>query len=294
MKSFDLQRSGRSPYVGPRGPESMVTSTAYATSGQVYSTPVLSSDGAMFVGSNDGHVYKFNCSTGDVVWSYLVGNGMNGVSSSAALSDDGSVLFFGGTDDEFYALSTASAAVLWKTSLGGINVCGAVAFAQAIGLVFFGDTSGDVYAADATTGEIKWHQQCQRAVSGGVSLDPAGATVYVACSVMGVVAFDARSGARKWAFVAPSTSYYFSVVPAVGNDGTLYFGNNCDGMGCPTGTFFALNPNGPVLKWTYATQSEVFGSAAVAADGTVYFGCVLLCKGLQAFLRLSQFRVFSW
>jgi len=53
--------------------------------------------------------------------------------------------------------------------------------------------------------------------------------------------------------------------PAIGNDGTIYFG-------AFDGSFWALNPSGS-RKWVFRAQSEIRSAPAVAADGTIYCGC---------------------
>jgi outer membrane protein assembly factor BamB len=53
--------------------------------------------------------------------------------------------------------------------------------------------------------------------------------------------------------------------PAVGADGTIYFGTW-------DGALWALKSNG-TTKWKFGTGVEIRSSPAVGADGTVYFGC---------------------
>jgi outer membrane protein assembly factor BamB len=70
-------------------------------------------------------------------------------------------------------------------------------------------------------------------------------------------------GTVKWRY---HTSDYRAVVtsPAIGSDGTIYFGALND-------TLYALNPDG-TLKWSYSTNGDVYSSPAIGSDGTVYFG----------------------
>lgn len=53
--------------------------------------------------------------------------------------------------------------------------------------------------------------------------------------------------------------------PAIGTDGTLYFGSEDSGL-------YALNPDGS-LEWRYQAEDWIGGSAAVGPDGAVLFGC---------------------
>jgi outer membrane protein assembly factor BamB len=70
-------------------------------------------------------------------------------------------------------------------------------------------------------------------------------------------------GTLKWRYF---TSDYREIIssPAIGSDGTIYFGSLND-------TLYALNPNG-TLKWSYSTNRDIYSSPAISSDGTIYFG----------------------
>jgi len=76
--------------------------------------------------------------------------------------------------------------------------------------------------------------------------------------------------------------------PAVGNDGTIYFGTW-------TGKLWALNPDGS-RKWAFSAGSEIKSAPAIAQDGTVYFGCrdrklyAVRADGTEAW----EFRTGAW
>jgi outer membrane protein assembly factor BamB len=66
----------------------------------------------------------------------------------------------------------------------------------------------------------------------------------------------------QWSFTIGAIS---DSSPAVGPDGTIYFG-------AFDGKFWALNSNGS-KKWVFRAGSEIKSSPALGSDGTVYFGC---------------------
>jgi outer membrane protein assembly factor BamB len=70
----------------------------------------------------------------------------------------------------------------------------------------------------------------------------------------GTIKWKYRVGANTWSS------------PAIGEDGTIYFGNNNDNI-------YALNPNG-TLKWSYKTGNDIQSSPAIGNDGTIYIGSI--------------------
>lgn len=58
------------------------------------------------------------------------------------------------------------------------------------------------------------------------------------------------------------------VTPAVGADGTVYFGS-VDSTLAPDSYFYALNPDG-TLKWRVKTLGDAFSMAALGWNGTIY------------------------
>jgi len=70
-----------------------------------------------------------------------------------------------------------------------------------------------------------------------------------------------QNGILKWKY---SVSNHIYSSPAIGEDGTIYFG-------CDNHNIYALYPNG-TLKWSYKTGNYVLSSPAIGDDGTVYCG----------------------
>jgi outer membrane protein assembly factor BamB len=70
-------------------------------------------------------------------------------------------------------------------------------------------------------------------------------------------------GTLKWRYFTSNYRQIYSS-PAIGLDGTIYFGSMND-------TLYALNPNG-TLKWSFSTNRDIYSSPAIGSDGTIYFG----------------------
>lgn len=89
-----------------------------------------------------------------------------------------------------------------------------------------------------------------------LAMAPSGAFLSVPC------AFAVNVLSNEWTI---ATQSYSDSAPAVGPDGTIYFGTF-------RGNFWALNPDG-TRKWIFRTGTEIKSAPAVALDGTIYFGC---------------------
>ncbi len=69
------------------------------------------------------------------------------------------------------------------------------------------------------------------------------------------------NGSSKWTFATPD---WVDSAPAVGSDGTVYFG-------CWDGKLYAVTATGS-RKWTYSTNGYIVSSPAIGSDGTIYIG----------------------
>ncbi len=82
-------------------------------------------------------------------------------------------------------------------------------------------------------------------------------------------------GMQKWVFPTTGTIGYISSTPALGTDGTIYFGTwYIDATDMSVGNFYAVNPDG-TLKWVFPQTGTIGGissSPVIGSDGTIYFG----------------------
>lgn len=104
-------------------------------------------------------------------------------------------------------------------------------------------------------------------------------TVYVGSYDEYLYAINTTNGQLRWRYsVKPAgnneDAFIFSS-PAVGADGTIYFGTDhqLNRNGRAVGEFYALNPNG-TLKWIYPVSDAIYSDPAIGSDGTIYFGCM--------------------
>lgn len=128
--------------------------------------------GRVWIGSDDGHMYCLNKSTGEIIWSYAVpeadstcqGNEAEHglcrstkVRSSPAVDGMGSVIF-GSYDFNVYKLDLEGN-LLWKFATNG-SIFGPVTLDHD-GTVFIGSFDNHLYALNGTTGTAKWATDVQ-------------------------------------------------------------------------------------------------------------------------------------
>ena len=175
MFRHDTQHTGRSPFTGPQVPnkkwifttEAGVTSSpaispegtvyvgsldhklcainpdgslewSFTTEGPIGSTAALGADGTVYVGSGDGNLYAVK-PDGTLKWSFLTGDR---VDSSPAIDPDGTI-YVGSHDGHLYAVNSEG------TPRWNVLVNGLIDSSPAIGVdgtVYVGSQSGQIYA----------------------------------------------------------------------------------------------------------------------------------------------------
>jgi len=265
----------------------------YETGGEILSSPAISSDGTVYVGSSDSKLYAFT-PQGDWDWEY--GTGL-AVKSSPAVSPDGKI-YFGSDDVYLYALHpegvrywvyktegyiSSSPALgsdgtiyvgcgddnLWAlepdaTFKWKYNTEGDVVSSPAIGedgTIYVGSDDGCLYAINPDR-TLKWSYETGAKVQSSPAIGADG-TIYFGSQDKYVYALDSADGNPKWRY---ETDGKVNSSPAIGKDGTIYVGSDDNYL-------YAFTPAG-TLKWQYETGGFVRSSPAVGANGTVYFGSV--------------------
>ena len=132
----DIQSTGLSPIN-----TSSITGTtkwSYATGNVIYSSPTISADGTIYVGSSDNSLYAIN-PDGTKKWSYATGNG---IYSSPAIGADGTI-YVGSYDHSLYAINPDGTRK-WSYATGnGIYSSPAIG---ADGTIYVGSWDGSLYA----------------------------------------------------------------------------------------------------------------------------------------------------
>ena len=267
---------------------------SYKTGDAVDSGPAVGSDGTVYFGSFDGNLYALNAD-GTIKWNF---NSGHYVGSPPTISSNG-ILYFGSWDNYLYALDTGTGAGLadspWPKSrhdvqntgragastqpvVGNLKFTfetgGAIVSSPAIGSdrsIYFGCLDSSLYALNPD-GTLKWSYKAEASIFSSPAVAGDG-TVYFGNTLFDHWDKDPNESQEKYLYALTSDGtlrWKFkslgSVIasPALGSDGTVYFGSNDNNL-------YALTADG-TLKWKYQTGNGVWSSPAVGSDGTVYFG----------------------
>ena len=121
----------------------------------MYTTPALSTDGTIYIGSNEGYLYALRPADGSIKWSYRAGYPLQ---SSPIIDASGSIYFGAGT--RVYAIGDSGYAAYTKWLAPfqtGANVNSSPALGTN-GYLYFGSDDGIVYAVNRFTGIEKWRR----------------------------------------------------------------------------------------------------------------------------------------
>jgi parallel beta-helix repeat protein len=279
----NLKNTGLSNYTGP---EVNTTLWKYTTGGSIsgWSSPVIGSDGTVYVGSGDGKVYALN-PDGSVKWIYATGmyNKVGAINSLISGADGTIYAVSGYYDNRLYALNV-DGTLKWNYKAPGSIYTPKVG---ADGTIYLGCTDGKLYALHPN-GTVKWTYDTGTYIYSqgrGPAIGSDG-TIYVesveSYSKGGNLYALNPDGTLKWKYTIGGN---LQGSPTVGADGTIYVGG-------VDAKLYAFSPDG-TLKWTYNTgettyNPSIYGSA-IGADGTIYFG-----SSSGNFYALNADGTFKW
>jgi outer membrane protein assembly factor BamB len=150
---------------------------------------------------------------------------------------DGGTVYFGSSDQDFYAVDQATGALKWK-----FHTESAIASSPAVsgGIVYFGSFDGAFYALDAAHGALKWKFETE-----------------------GERRFSHRRlhGLQPYAEVMPDPWDFWLSSPAVSN-GMVYFGSGDSHV-------YALDAATGALRWKGPTGDVVHASPAIAGGNLI-------------------------
>jgi outer membrane protein assembly factor BamB len=279
---------------------------SYSVNGQINLAPAIDSNGSIYFGASDDHLYSLT-STGELRWSIDLGGDMS--SSSPTIGLDGTVYIGSASPSNSFSAINNDGTIKWTFSDIGSAFTSSVAISSN-GTIYIGSENGNVYALDSSDGTSVWTFPTNDAIHSSPAISFDG-TIYIGSTDNFVYAIN-PDGTLKWSYETGdsiessiSISSIGTIIvgsddnnvyalnsdgtlvwsfnlngdvkssAAIGNDGTIYIGSNA--------RFYALNPDG-TQKWSYSSFDPFDSSPAIGLDGTVYVGSF---QGFYAFVDNS-------
>jgi outer membrane protein assembly factor BamB len=216
----------------------------------IKASPAIGNDGTIYFGGRDRKFHAVSAQ-GKARWEFVTDNWID---SSAAIAKDGTI-YFGGWDKKFYALNP-DGNKKWALDTGGpIDSSPAVA---ADGTIYFGSHDKKFYALNPD-GSQKWAFATGGAILASPALNCDGSIYFT--SVDGNLYVLNADGTPKMKL---KTGGYGTSSPVIDTNGNIYL--------CTTNFIQCFSATG-AKKWDWG-YPEVDGAAALAADGTAYFGII--------------------
>jgi len=248
MFHYNAQHTGQCPY--DTSSNNGAVKWKFKTGNGISSSPAISSDGTIYVGSEDNYLYAIS-PNGILKWKYETGKR---ILSFPAISSDGTI-YVGSWDHYLYALNP-DGTLKWKYQTGD-QIWSSPAISSD-GTIYVGSEDHYLYALNPD-GTLKWKYETGSSVGSSPAIASDG-TIYVGSGDHYLYALN-PDGTLKWKY---ETGSYVGSSPAISSDGTIYVGSWDHYL-------YALNPDG-TLKWKYETGSYIYSSPAIASDGTIYVG----------------------
>jgi eukaryotic-like serine/threonine-protein kinase len=237
-------------------PEQLSLVWRFKAGDEVNSSPAIS-NGRVYIGSSDKHIYALDLQTGKQVWSAIL-DGM--VEASPTLIDN--VVYIGTLNGTLYALDAGSGSTRWTFSTGYKLVGGANWFKDSENRlrILIGSYDAFIYCIDAQTGKSMWTYKTGNYINGSPAVN-GGYCAFGGCdAVIHVlsIADGAKAGEIKTdAYIAGSTAILENHVYVGNYDGEL---------------LKASLPAGDVV-WSYSIDgAPIVSSPAVTNDVVVIGG----------------------
>ncbi len=237
-------------------------------------SPAIAEDGSVFIATTGSMLFALDV-FGNVKWSHSIATGRNGdITSSAALSADGSALYIGAQDStggDLDAFNPTNGALLWQINLGAL-VNSSPAVSATDGTIYVTTTSGNsngLFSINPATHAVNWLFQTddyfndypndEHGVDSSPAVGPDCSVYFLSCNDLFAVNPD---GNLAWFFPLPSGGVP-NASPALDAAGNVIIGSS-------DGYVYCIGPNGG-LQWVFDTGigSTINSSIAVGPDGLV-------------------------
>ena len=302
--SFNRYQDNNSEAGSVAGPQ-MPAVSVFGVGEPIKGTPVVGgSSSTIFFGSRDGNVYAVDSDLTSLLWQFDTGDF---VDCTPALGQEGS-LIVASRNGTVFSLDTATGELRWIFSAA--NIADSSPCVGVHGDVYIGSYTGTFYSIDGRRGELNWSYDLPS--GGAVqscAAEGTDCTVYFGSYDNYVYALNS-AGLLLWTFKTNGIVNSSPAVETSGNIDTVYIGSDDQcvyrldydfAVGGPepdmvwsyrTGgriaysspavdatdvyvasdALYAIDKFTGELDWSYRPDARIFGSVAVDALGTVYFG----------------------
>jgi outer membrane protein assembly factor BamB len=134
-------------------------------------SPTIGPDGSIYVGANNSNFYAIS-PEGHLKWLFETQPEIAGIWSTAALSADGSTLYFGGNKGGMYALNRNDGSLRWRFDIVG-SVYSSPAL-DAAGTLYTASTVGHVFALNGDSGQVLFDYDAQAPIWTAPAIRPDG------------------------------------------------------------------------------------------------------------------------
>ena len=242
----------------------------FQTTGAIWGSPALS-QGAVFIGSDDGNLYALDAQTGSLRWKFA----SQGIVRSQPAIANG-LVYFTSDDGLLYAINMKDGKQAWNANIGNSldkatreNLGGASPtdydYVQsspnvAEGIVYAGSRDGNLYALAADTGRIIWTLATGDKIRATPTIDQG--TVYIGSWDKLLYAVDAQTGQIRWASPVGGQVQSTAVVA----NGLVYSASrkaSVVALDTQTGELNGSTAMGTIYRWK---------SSPRLVDGVIYIG----------------------
>lgn len=168
MFKYNRERTGKTPFDGPFKNE---IKWYVSSAGEIWSSPVISKEGNIYITSTDGNLLAI-APEGNVLWAF---KSEDEIFATPAVGENGDI-YFGAVDGNLYTVD-AYGKMKWKfntnTSIHSSPVI------DAEGNIYFGAYDGNLYAVDAQ-GKLLWKFKTGSAIIASSPAIGQNNTIYVA------------------------------------------------------------------------------------------------------------------
>ncbi|HUT29632.1 MAG TPA: PQQ-binding-like beta-propeller repeat protein [Sedimentisphaerales bacterium] len=276
------------------------------TNSAVLSASSVGPDGTIYVGTESGRLYAID-TDGNVRWTH---DADGFIYSSPAVSPDGNSIYVCSSDGVVCALGR-DGSVLWTFRTNDTTGIGSSILASpAVGpdgtVYVTAMRDPNLYALNANDGSVKWTCNFEYLIEWHVPdagtyfgwplaspvVGPDGAIYQALLYDPNLYAIDPNTGSKMWTVQTPRYRPYGDSdgwsEPAVGPDGTIYFGSS-------DANLWAVEPNGEI-KWVTRLGLTTGLTLTVGSDGLIYAAdndswlCVVDANGNE----LARFYSQGW